>query len=90
MFKAFLGVVAIARPAMKAVAKMPLEDRSDVFHEYVYEAQNLQTKEYTKANRFPDNQPLIKKYLPIAKDVFDQTYFQLKENNALRYATPSN
>lgn len=90
MFKAFLGVVAIARPAMKAVAKMPLEDRSDVFHEYAYEAENLQTKEYTKANRFPDNQPLIKKYLPIAKNVFDQTYFQLKENNALRYATPSN
>lgn len=89
MFKAFLGVVAIARPAMKAVAKLPLENRSDIFYDYAYEAQTLQTEAYVKANRYPDNQPLIKKYLPIAKSVFDQTYFQLKENNALRYTTPS-
>ena len=90
MFKAFLGVVAIARPAMKAVAKMPLEDRSDVMHDYAHEAQTLQTEEYVKANRFPAKQSLIKKYLPIADNVFHSTFEKLKENNALRYATPSN
>ncbi len=88
MFKAFLGVVAIARPAMKVVAKQSLEDRSTVFYDYGDEAVALQSREYVRSNRFPDNQPLIKKYLPIAKSVFDQTYFQLKENNALRAVAP--
>lgn len=82
MFKAFLGVVAIARPAMKAVAKLPLDERFEVFLSYGREAQALQSKEYVLANRFPDNQPLIKKYLPMAKSIFDQTYYDFKQENA--------
>ena len=46
MFKAFLGVVAIARPAMKAVAKLPLHERGQIFYQYGEEAAGLQSLEY--------------------------------------------
>ena len=79
MFKAFLGVVAIARPAMNAVAKLSLQERGQIFYEYGEEAVNLQTREYVAANRFPHNQPLIQQYLPMAYQVFGQTYGQLQQ-----------
>lgn len=82
MFKAFLGVVSIARPAMKAAAKLPLKERSQIYYEYGDEAGKLQSVEYVKANRFPGNQPLIRKYLPIAQQVFSQTYEQLQQQEA--------
>ena len=79
MFKSFLGVVAIARPAMKAVAKLPFKERGQIYYEYGDEAARLQTLDYVKANRFPANQQLILKYLPIANQVFNQTYKQLQQ-----------
>ena len=82
MFKAFLGVVSIARPAMKAVAKLPLKERGQIYYEYGDEAAKLQSVEYVKANRFPGNQPLIQKYLPIAQQVFRQTHEQLQQQEA--------
>ena len=82
MFKAFLGVVSIARPAMKAVAKLPLKERGQIYYEYGDEAAKLQSVEYVKANRFPGNQSLIQKYLPIAQKVFRQTYEQLQQQEA--------
>ena len=82
MFKAFLGVVSIARPAMKAVATLPLQERSNIYYQYGEEAVKLQSLEYVKAHRFPDNQPLILKYLPIANQVFNQTHKQLQQQEA--------
>lgn len=82
MFKAFLGAVAIAGPAMQAVARLPLKERGHIYYEYGDEAARLQSLEYVKANRFPDNQPLIRQYLPIAKQVFDQAYEQLQQQEA--------
>lgn len=79
MLKAFLGVVAIARPAMNAVAKLSLQERGQIFYEYGEEAVKLQTREYVVANRFPHNQLLIHQYLPIAYQVFGQTYKQLQQ-----------
>lgn len=89
MFKAFLGVVAIARPAMKAVAKLPLHERGQIFYQYGEEAAGLQSLEYVIANRFPGNQPLIRQYLPIAKQVFDQTYEQLQQQQSDPKAEPA-
>lgn len=88
MFKAFLGVVAIARPAMKVVAKQSLEDRTDVYYGYAREAQALQSEAYVLANRFPAKQPLIKKYLPIADQVFQSTYDQrqLEKNHKASFS----
>lgn len=78
VFKAFLGAVAIARPALKAVAKMPLHERGQIFYQYGEEAVRLQSQEYVTANRFPHNQPLVQQHLPIANQVFRQTYEQLQ------------
>ena len=82
MFKSFLGVVAIARPAMKAVARLPFEERKNIYYEYGNQAVDLLTREYVLANRFPDNQPLIFKHLPIANQVFNQTHKQLQQQEA--------
>lgn len=79
MRMAFLGAVSIAFPAMKAVAKLPLQERNDVFYQYGRQAFELQSKEYVVANRFPHDQPLVRKYLPIAHQVFTQTYAQMKQ-----------
>lgn len=89
MFKAFQGVVAIARPAMKAVAKLPLHERGQIFYQYGEEAVRLQSQEYVIANRFPANQPLVRQYLPIAKQVFDQTYGQLQQQQSEPKAEPA-
>ncbi len=82
MFKAFQGAVAIALPAMRAVAKLPLKERSQIFYQYGDEAVRLQSQEYVIANRFPHNQPLVQQYLPIAYQVFNQTYKQLQQQEA--------
>ncbi len=89
MFKAFQGVVAIARPAMKAVAKLPLQERSQIYYQYGEEAVNLQSLEYVKAHRFPDNQPLLLKYLPIANQVINQTRKQIQQQEAASKAEPA-
>lgn len=82
MFKAFLGVVAIARPAMNAVAKLPFEERAEVLDKFLDHAIELQTREYVDKNRYPSSQPLILKYLPIARQVFDQTHRQIQQQKA--------
>lgn len=79
MFKAFLGVVAIAHPAMKAVAKLPLSERAEVFDQFCDYAIQLQSREYVVQNMYPSSQPLILKYLPIANQVFRQTHKQLQQ-----------
>lgn len=89
MFKAFQGAVAIARPAMKAVAKLPLHERGQIFYQYGEEAVRLQSQEYVTANRFPHNQPLVRQYLPIANQVFSQTYEQLCRQEAESKAEPA-
>lgn len=89
MFKAFQGAVAIARPAMKAVAKLPLHERGQIFYQYGEEAVRLQSQEYVTANRFPHNQPLVQQYLPIANQVFSQTYEQLRRQEAESKAEPA-
>ncbi|MCW5230808.1 hypothetical protein D8B31_21485 [Verminephrobacter eiseniae] len=89
MFKAFQGAVAIARPAMKAVAKLSLQERGQIFYQYGEEAVGLQSLEYVTANRFPHNQPLVQQYLPIANQVFVQTYEQLRRQEADSKAEPA-
>ena len=89
MLKAFQGAVAIARPAMKAVAKLSLQERGQIYHQYGEEAVRLQSLEYVKANRFPDNQPLLLKYLPIANQVISQTRKQLQQQGAESKAEPA-
>ncbi|MBP9942896.1 MAG: hypothetical protein KBF33_16125 [Comamonas sp.] len=79
MRMAFLGAVSVAFTAMKAVAKLPLQERVDVFFQYGRKAFELQSKEYILANRFPHEQPLVQKYLPIANQVFTQTYAQMRQ-----------
>lgn len=79
MLKAFQGAVAIARPAMRAVAQLSLGERSQIYYQYGEEAINLQSLEYVKANRFPDNQPLLLKYLPVANQVISQTRKELQQ-----------
>ncbi len=89
MFKAFQGAVAIARPAMKAIAKLSLQERGQIFYQYGEEAVRLQSQEYVTANRFPHNQPLVQQYLPIANQVFGQTYEQLRRQEADSKAEPA-
>jgi hypothetical protein len=79
MFKAFLGTVAIAHPAMKVVAKLPLSERAEVFDQFCDQAIQLQSREYVAQNKYPSSQPLILKYLPIANQVFNQTHKQLQQ-----------
>jgi len=79
MFKAFLGAVSIARPAMRAVSKLPLQERSQIYYQYAEEAVDLQSLEYVQKNQLPDKQPLLLKYLPIANQVINQTRKQLHQ-----------
>ncbi len=79
LLKAFFGVVSIAHPVIKAVAGFPLEQRNAMRVEYGTLAEQLQTPEYIADNNFPHNQPLIKKYLPIASSVFSQVAREIKE-----------
>ena len=79
MSKAFLGVVAIARPAMKAVAKLPLAEREEIFNQFCDQAIQLQSRDYVVKNKYPSSQPLILKYLPVANQVFTQTHEQLQQ-----------
>lgn len=79
MRMAFLGAVSVAFPAMKAVAKLPVQERNDVLYQYGRKAVELQSKEYVLANSFPHEQPLVQKYLPIANQVFAQTYAQMRQ-----------
>jgi len=69
MHKAFLGVVAIAGPAMQVVARQPLSVRDAFLTHYGDEAYRLQGSEYVAANRWPHNQPLVKQYLPAARGI---------------------
>lgn len=78
MHKAFLGVVAIATPAMKIVAHQPLEDRHTFIKDYGDNAYKLQGRDYVTAHRFPHNQPLVKQYLSIGHHVIDQTIEQVR------------
>jgi chromosome segregation ATPase len=82
MFKAFLGMIAIAGPALKRIAKLPFEEKHDFFFEYVDAAIKVQSREYINANSFPVNQPLIKQYFPLAKQVMYQINNQIKEHEA--------
>ena len=72
LFKSFLGVVAMAQPAIKAVARLPFAQRDEVLNEYDKVAVDLLSADYIQANRFPHNQPLIKKHLPIGHSVYTQ------------------
>lgn len=82
MFKAFLGVVAIAHPAMKVVAKLPLPRGQRSLTSSAIETIQLQSREYVAQNKYPSSQPLILKYLPIANQVFNQTHKQLQQQEA--------
>jgi len=82
---AFLGLVAIATPLMNVFAKLPLEEKERLMDgEYGKLAVQLQSREYINANRFPHNQPLIVKYMPIASQVFNQAGKQIQAERAWR------
>ena len=70
----FLGAVAIAGPALKAVAKLPFEDRYAVFDRYCIDAFRLQGDDYIKTNRLPHFQPLMREHLPLASKLFHQAF----------------
>lgn len=89
MFKAFLGAVAIAHPAMKVVAKLPLSERAEVFDQFCDQAIQLQSREYVVQNKYPSSQPLILKYLPIANQVFNQTHKQIQQQKAEKKINPN-
>lgn len=72
LFHSFLGVVAIAHPAIKAVAALPFDQRRDILDEYGKIAIQLLGVDYINGNRFPHNQALIKQHLPIAHGVYTQ------------------
>src|SRR6218665_3266066 len=59
MFKAFQGAVAIARPAMKAVAKLSLQERGQLFPQSGAAAARLPSLAYVTATRFQPNQPMV-------------------------------
>lgn len=82
MHKAFLGVVALATPAMRIVALQPLAERDQFVAQYGDNAIKLQGQEYVSAHRFPHNQPLVKQYLPIAHHVLNETIAQIKRQQA--------
>ncbi len=71
LLKSFLGVVSIAHPAIKALATLPFERKNALALEYGTMAEKLLTTEYVMANNFPHNQPMIRQYLPIAGNVFE-------------------
>ena len=71
LFKAFLGVVSIAEPALKAMATLPFEAKSKFFTEYSNLAGELQTDEYIDAHFFPHNQPMIQEYLRVAPPIIE-------------------
>ena len=54
------------------VAKLPLTERTEVFDQFYDQAIQLQSREYVVQNKYPNSQPMILKYLPIANQVFNQ------------------
>lgn len=82
MHKSFLGVVALATPAMRYVALQPLAEREQFFSTYCENSIKLQGQDYVREHRFPHNQPLVRKYLPIAQSVVSETVAQIKRQRA--------
>lgn len=82
MHKAFLGVIALATPAMRYVALQPLAERDQFFTTYCENSIKLQGQDYVRDHRFPHNQPLVKQYLPIAHSVVSETIAQIKRQRA--------
>lgn len=82
MHKAFLGVVALATPAMRHVALQPLAERDQFITTYCENSIKLQGQDYVREHRFPHNQPLVKQYLPIAHSVVSETIAQIKRQRA--------
>lgn len=82
MFKAFLGVVAIATPAMKVIAKLPVAEKEMVVLQYGDEAVKQQSKSYVDEHSFPHKQPLIKQYMPISYQVINNAINEINAHKA--------
>ena len=76
---AFLGVISIARAAMKFVATLSIEEKNEFVKEYANIATELQTSEYIEKNRFPHNQNLVSQHIPdISKILKDNIFPQAR------------
>ena len=81
MFKAFLGAVAIAGPAMKILAKQSVAERYEYIKGYSKDSLRLQSREYVAEHGFPHASPMIAKYMPVATSVIDAAVMDWKKNN---------
>lgn len=81
MLKAFFGVVAIATPAITRIAQLPLTERDSLVMSYAKFAKKFQGNEYVAEHGYPHNQPLIKKYLPIATAVIGITVNEMEASD---------
>ena len=81
MFKAFLGAVAIAGPAMKILAKQSVSERYEYIKGYSKESLRLQSPEYVTEHGFPHASPIIAKYMPVATSVIDAARRDWKKSN---------
>lgn len=72
---AFLGVISIARAAMKFVATLSIEEKNDFVKEYANLATQLQTSEYIDKNKFPHNQKLISQHIPDISKILKENIF---------------
>ena len=81
MFKAFLGAVAIAGPAMKILAKQSVSERYEYIKGYSKESLRLQSPEYVTEHGFPHTSPIISRYMPVATSVIDAAARDWEKSN---------
>ena len=81
MFRAFLGAVAIAGPAMKILAKQSVAERYEYIKGYSKDSIRFHSLEYVTEHGFPHASPMIAKYMPIATSVIDAAARDWEESN---------
>lgn len=81
---AFLGVVSMARAAMKLVASASAKEQHAFIKDYAYLARKLQTSEYIDKYEFPHDQEMIIPHIPdilnlLKENIFPQVKSHMEE-----------
>ena len=79
--KLVLGLTAVARPALTAVARLPYAQRRDYVDQYIDEAMALLGIKFESAEKFPHNLGSVVNHVPLSRELFYRT---VHEGRALK------
>lgn len=73
-----LGLTAVARPALIAVARLPYAQRSDYVDQYIDEAMALLGIKFESAEKFPHNLGSVVSHVPMCRELFYRTVHEAR------------